>query len=286
MTIESLRGLDLVSQSESPIPESVATFYQDNIALGTGPSGTYRMSDFFGTAAGVPGNQVLQDAITFITQGLAAGTLTALDTIYGQMRQVVTDGYGAAPSIVIPSGPAAGTYSTYDAALLALIDAANAAIATVAATSSVEDLNAGWTEMAKIFANEAVNQGKATIDYATMSAAAQLPVSTFITSIDSFGQDTSPGGTAAVLEALADITTQAGQALIGAMREGRNNTAIDSANLGRDNRIPLGLDVAQTSAVLDSDRTVAQAQSAVATERGRIAASSLINAVQPTYRGL
>lgn len=271
MTVESLKNLPLVRDTDTPIPAAVRTFYQNNIALGTGPDGTFRLTDFFGTAAGIPANTTLTQTATALSAALADGILTDLDTLYSQMREVVTDGFGIPPSLVIPSGPAAGTYGSYNAALLALITAVDAEIGTVisALGSTTTALNTAWTEMATIFANEPTNQSRASINYATMDANAQLPLTAFIVGLDSYGQDTSQGGAAQLLEALADTTVQAGQAIIGAMREGRNDAALDSASIGHDNGVPDQPTTAPPQAtLLDSQYTVAEARARTAALRG------------------
>ena len=47
----TLKGLDLVANTTTPVPAAVATYYATNLALGSGPSGTFLTTDFFGSAA-------------------------------------------------------------------------------------------------------------------------------------------------------------------------------------------------------------------------------------------
>jgi hypothetical protein len=71
------------------------------------------------------------------------------------------------------------------------------------------------------------------------------------------------------LEALADTSVQAGQAIIGAMREGRNDAALDSASIGHDNGVPdQPTTVPPQATLLNSQYTVAEARARTAALRG------------------
>jgi hypothetical protein len=59
----------------------------------------------------------------------------------------------------------------------------------------------------------------------------------FVTAIPGYGQNTGPGESAAVLTALADISTTTGQAIVATLREGSNNQQLDSVGLNRYNNI-------------------------------------------------
>ena len=84
--ITTLNGLPLAANTTTPIPTSVATYYDTNIALGSGPNGTFLTTDFFGSAAGIPYNADLATVTSTISAQLAAGTLTTLNTIYSYMK--------------------------------------------------------------------------------------------------------------------------------------------------------------------------------------------------------
>lgn len=253
MTIESLKGLDLLGNA-TPLPANVKTYLEDNIAQGSGVCGTYLVTDFFGTAAGLPGNTLVANADSFIRDNIATTSMSDLKAVYDEMRAVV-DG---TPPFTIDGSP----YATYDEALAYLITKADAAVGSViGALPGAASVAADWTALARHFANESVFQGKAGIDWATIPSNLELPVTVFITSLASYGQDTSEGGTAQFLEAVANTEIQAGQALVGAMREGRNNEALDAESVKHDNVIPEAPSTAIPQATLsNSEYTVAQAR--------------------------
>lgn len=262
MTMESLKGLDLLGNA-TPLPTDVKTYLEDNIALGSGVCGTYLVTDFFGTAAGIPMNQYVSQANELIAFSVAAGepTMTTLLACYAEMRAVVD---GTPPfTITIDGTPLPGNpYADYDSALAALTTRADQAVgAILAAIPAAAESAAGWTAMAQHFANEAVFQNKAGIDFATIPGNQELPVTVLITSLASYGQDTAEGGSAQFFESIANVEVQAGQAIVGAMREGRNNQALDEANTKHDNVIPEAPAEPIPQATLsDSEYTVAEAR--------------------------
>jgi hypothetical protein len=262
----TLKGLDLVANTTTPVPASVATYYATNLALGSGPNGTFLTTDFFGSAAGIPYNDDLATVTSTITAQLTAGTLSSLNTIYSQMVSVVTSTYGVPPTITIPSGPAAGIYATYNLALAALITAADAAIGTAitAMGTATTTLNTAWTEMTKHSANETAFQAKASIDYATLTAGAQLPITAFIPALAGYGKETQTGMAAQFLESIANTANQYGQALVGALREGRNTAGINAIGLKVDNDVPQQPNAVPPQATLSSSEyTPAEARALV-----------------------
>lgn len=262
MTIESLKGLDLLGNA-TPLPDTVKTYIEDNIALGSGVCNTYVITDFFGTAAGIPMNQYVSQANELIDNSVTAGETTMLTLLecYDEMRAVVD---GSPPfTISIAGTPLPGSpFASYDLALAALITRADQAVgAILTAIPAAAESAAGWTAMAQHFANEAVFQGKAGVNFATLPGDLELPMTVFITGLSGYGQDTTEGGTAQFLESIANTEIQTGQALVGAMREGRNNETLDAENVKHDNVIPDAPATAVPQATLsNSEYTVAQAR--------------------------
>jgi hypothetical protein len=270
MTIETVSDLTLIDQT-APISPAVKAFYQDLFAKGSGPNGTFLTSDFFGTAAGIPRVPALTVAIQILQKQIAIGTLNNLSQIYLVMKNVVTGVYGEPlwPGVVtIPAGlPGAGTYvgvppdpnppptppvdpeEPFDPGIPAinpseqafdvLIPLAVAAIAAAAAAMGpdTETLNTAFIDIAKNAINEPVNFERAGINFDTLTSS-QTSVLSFITALPAYGQNTEPGQSAEVLAAIADQSNTTGQAIVGALREGRNNEKLDSVGINRYNTIP------------------------------------------------
>jgi hypothetical protein len=198
-------------------------------------------TDFFGSAAGIPYNDYLTSVTSTITAQLTAGTLTTLNTIYSYMKTLVsTATYGVPPTITLPAPYNVPTYATYDAALARLITEANAAIGTAitAMSTATTTLNTAWTEMVQHSANEATFQTKASIDYATLTAGAQLPITAFIPALAGYGKDRQEGMAFDFLSSIADTSNQYGQAMVGALIEGGNKAGLESIGLKPDTNVP------------------------------------------------
>ena len=223
-------GLDQLNSQTSPVPASTVTYYQNLLGGGTGPNGTIVLTDILGAAGGITYTQYFVDTVT----AFASMDLSVLTEIYNTMVDTINGVYGTGP-VVIPSGPAAGTYTTIDDALATgLIPAANAEIVTLTTTYPTETatLTTNWTSMAQQLATEISTQAKAGIVWADLIANSQPAILGFILGLASFGKNTEKGGPAELLEAIADVTTYTGQTIIGMIRQSQNQAALSASNLG------------------------------------------------------
>ena len=147
--LETLRGLDQVANVTTPIPTAVSSFYSGTLAHGTGPNGTFLLSDILPGASGIRENPAIESTLNLVN----SAATTNLDTLYGQMVSVIDSSYGVPPTIVIPTGPAANTYTSYDDAIANLIVAADAEMGNIRGNSQVSGLvnesNNTWTVMAQ-----------------------------------------------------------------------------------------------------------------------------------------
>lgn len=244
MTIETVADLPILAAQTTPISQAVKDYYANSVALGSGePCGTFLTRDFFGTAAGVPGTAAVTATIGILQSRIDDGTLANLADIYAVMKAVVSGDYGdpiTGPVDIPPGEPGTGTYSDAEDAFQTLIPLAVTAISTAAAAMGTDTttLNTAFVDIATTATNEAANFARAGIDYATLPASSQTSVLAFVTSLPGYGQNTGAGESAEVLAALADQTTATGQAIVGALREGRNNQQLDSVGINRYNTIP------------------------------------------------
>jgi hypothetical protein len=244
MTIQTVADLPALAAQTTPISQTVKDYYANSVALGTGtPCGIFLTSDFFGSAAGIPGTRVLTDTVAILQKRIADGTLTNLAAIYAVMKAVVSGDYGdpvTGPVTIPGSNPGAGSYTDAEDAFQTLIPLAVAAIGTAATAMGTDTttMNDGFEAIAQTVTNEAANLARAGVDYATLPATSQTSVLAFVTAIPGYGQNTDPGQSAEVLAALADTTTATGQAIVGALREGSNNQQLDAVGINRYNTIP------------------------------------------------
>jgi hypothetical protein len=198
---------------------------------------------------------------------VADGTLTALSAVYTNMLGTVDGSFGdpVTGPVTIPSGPGAGVYTDAEDAMATLIPLAQSAISTAAAAMGPDTttLNTAFSSMASHATQEVVNQGKASINLATLTAGNQTSVLALITSIPGLGTDVAVGQAAQFFEDIVDINSSSGQAIIGAMREGRNQVQLSAAGINGYDIVP---DTPETpppvAPLLGSSYTVAEAESA------------------------
>lgn len=238
--METLKGLDLLNTGTQPLSAEAYSYYINTFANGTGPNGTYVVADFVGTAIGYPAGEYFDQVTEIIIR--RASDLATLSEIYSRMVKSCDGTYGTVPTgpIVIPIGPGAGTYADCDTAVSALIALANAEIVSLETTlgDDATAMNTAWTEICNRVVYEVYNLQKCNIDLNQLTTGDIFSALALISSLPQFATDVAQGGAAQFMESIAITTSRAGQAIIGALREGRNNALIDSINLDRDNTIP------------------------------------------------
>lgn len=250
---ETTKDLPLLTALPTAVPPSVANYYSSVLADGTGVNGTVRVVDIIGLAGG----WIATPNFTKTVEIFGTMNLTALTTIYQQMASVLSGDFGPADSgpIVIPSGPAAGTYlgveidpgppPEYDPtaaslAMASLIPAALAEIAILQATYPAEttELNALWTEMAQQVAREQDFQSQIGVNFSDLTANDRVSIYGFVYNLPSYGTETEEGGTAWLLETMANLSVLGGEAVVGCLREGRNEVALNNSGIYTNTRIP------------------------------------------------
>lgn len=266
--MESNSNLGRINALDTPLPASVANFWANTFATGTGAGNAITVSDMVGIAAGVnvdgqmtivvQGIQALADAGQLVS--LTANTGNAMSNtngIYTQMQYCLANAYGAAPIIPATSYWAGGSFVDYDDAFAnGLIPAANTAISSITSVNSdtAGNVNAAWETMAaQIKLNQdnliaaGVDIGNIVLgDWANSNIANnQQSVALSIgTRLHSIGLDISEGGAAQFFAAVANVGngsatsgSVAGQAVVASLREGRNIKLFNATGLGIDSQL-------------------------------------------------
>ena len=238
--LATLRGLPLVANVATPISTATQTFYTTNLATGSGPGGSLLLTDVLGTPTNIGVGEYLRPVTSSLQELIDAGDLDDLTAIYQRMASLFAGTYGTPPTITIPAGAGAGSYATYDAALTALIVAADTEVGVVisAIGATADTLNQLWVDMSQHLAQEAVLQARAGIDFDTLTGLGQNEITSFLNNLAVYGVNTQVGMSAEYLQSIANVSVMSGQALVGAMRESRNNLRLDAANIGHDNLVP------------------------------------------------
>jgi hypothetical protein len=252
--MQTTRGLEDISGLEQAVPTSVADYYSNTYATGSGPNGTLVISDLLGAAAGIPFTNDLTNVTTMINSMQSDGILGTLTVTYNRMQNTVNGDYydSATGNVVIPSGPGAGTYGNVNSALSALISDASTQVSTIQSSYPTQsaNLNTNFTNMASSLVSENTNLSLASIDIANLLTTGRGPIMSFVQSLPNYGVNTEENGPSQFLETVADLNTQGGQAMVACLREGRNVAALNAVNVGVDTDIPATPSIAPPQATL------------------------------------
>jgi hypothetical protein len=240
--METTRDLPAISALQQAVPASVAAYYSSAYATGSGPNGTLVITDLLGAAVGVPFTSDLTNVTTTINSMTTAGILGTLTVTYNRMQNTVNGDYydPSTGNIVIPAGPGAGTYGNVDLALSALISDASNTVTGIQSSYPTQsaNLNVNFTDMGASLVSENTNLALASIDIANLVVQGRGAIMSFVQSLPDYGVDTEENGPSQFLEAVADLNTQGGQAIVACLREGRNAAALSAVNVGVDTNIP------------------------------------------------
>jgi len=263
INLENNDGLGNTGALTTALPASTSAALIESMGGGSGPDGTFYLSDLIGAPAGEPQNSSYSRMSVLFEQIQADGGFDGIAEVLGVMRGVLDDvytvsGLGTAYHIEIPNPfiidpiPGNGTYNNKDAALDELIaELKLATLAYIAAypaqssellslfstsyTSQIEGVKQLWDADLKFQVTyvDGFETGPGGQDgfppnkKTTLSFAENLP---------GFAKKTSKGDIAVILESMA-TDTLGGNAIIAAMRESRNTNVLSDAGVTGDNQL-------------------------------------------------
>lgn len=261
-SVATTKDLPIISALTQAVPASVANYYTTTLAQGTGVNGDIQVVDILGLASGYPATDNFIRTVELFGQM----DLTYLTLIYTTMFQSLNGNYGdtQAGPLIIPGGlPCAGTYvgtfqsipnpdpppptiDFYDptAVGLAIACLSGAVAAEVtnlqtAYPAQISELNVLWNQMAQQVVTETTFQALIDLDYADLTANSRNAIYGLIFSLSEYGLQTEQNGMAQFIENMADLSTQAGQAVVACLRQGRNTAALNSSGIMTNNKIPV-----------------------------------------------
>ncbi len=214
--LSTMAGLPLIEAQTTAVDSSVTNYFATEVATGTGPDGTITTYDVLGLALDSDDFATrLNTATAAINTLQGAGSLNTLNTAYTNILAAAND-----------------------AAVITQIANANAAIAALSADPNYTVLNTAWTYIANLMNLSAKYTTEAGIDYFLLQAGDKNSVYAFVQNLPVYGLLTANGDAVEFLEALSDTSTLGGQAVIGVMREGRNQQRSNVSGLYNANQIP------------------------------------------------
>ena len=274
--LSTMADLPLIQQQTTPVPSSVAQFFATEVATGTGPCGVLTTYDVLGLALDSNDFATRLNTATTAVNALQA-TITAGSFVVGQTYTITFVGttnfiaIGASSNTIGVTFTATGTGSgtgtasqlaalntiyvnmlaaANDAAMITLIGNANTAIAALSASPYVTTLNTAWTYMANLMNVSAKYTTQAGVDYFLLQAGDTNSTKSFVQNLPQYGRLTAEGDAAQFLENLADTATLGGQAIVGTMREGRNQERLNTSGLYNNTQTPSDAVVAPIPVIL------------------------------------
>jgi hypothetical protein len=172
---------------------------------------------------------------------------TAID--HGNIAAQLTIATSAMANIVTLD---AGNIANINSAYLAIAGAANATVvvanitrangnitniynnANTQVVANVAALNTAWSAIANVLSTEKTYQTDAGIDYTNLQAGEMVSTMGFVQQLPIYGTQTSSCGPAYFLGQVANTSVLGGQAIVGAMREGKNNQCLGESRLNVD----------------------------------------------------
>lgn len=250
--LESNVGLDAINALTQPLPANVIAYFTTTLATGSGVDGLLLLTDVLGSITGVNISAQLANTTAILNSMTSEGDFAALTNgttgVYTVMEDTAAGDYTAVdPSsgdfvTTIPFGlPGTGTYTanTSNASIAtAFTNGLNPAmVSTVdsivsANPDQVAETTANFTVICNQLLTEKVNLALADVQFANLVPGIQ-PFG-LVYSLASNGLDVVEGGTAFVLQSVANTATQGGQAIISTMREARNQELLNVAGMQTD----------------------------------------------------
>ena len=212
--LENTVDLDNINGTSSPTDANLVLQALPSIANGTGVDGTFTMLDYFGAMTNIhyPWGE-LQEKITNLQS-------PALVTLYNDLLTYL-NGSGPYPDVETIYVPQAN--NIIQGILTGRPDAARS-------------LNETYNKFGEYLLKEQQARASALPAIADI-VADNTDIISFIESLDGFAKDTVKGGTASIIDQIANRNTVGGSSLVAAMREERNRARLGLTGAEQDNNI-------------------------------------------------
>ena len=243
LSIETGDGLADINALTTPIPPDTYSYYTSSFASGSGENGKYYLTDIIGTPTGVHHSELFESVNNTLSALTSQGVFDTIIEHYDRILTFLSGGYGSyncdiegsPPSPVYASIPGYGSYCDASTAVNAVLDGIETMITSFASSYPTEAvlLNTAFNEMCAAIETERTLQAKADIDFEN-TPSSETAVLSIVGNIHSYATATEENGAGWILERIADTGTRAGQALVGALREGRNLAKLAHAGIVAD----------------------------------------------------
>jgi hypothetical protein len=265
--VETMKGLTLVENLTQPLPSGVISYFTTT-GIGSGPYNSYTVGDGLGVIAAA-GAEELEEAIPLLDEMIKGGAVAPLigntapnspsygGGLFSTLSNILLGTYGGLGNtlVIVPSGQyGAGTYANISEAIdVGMLMSLNGI------SNAITDLQyAGGPRLTKAvrlmgslqkqIANQEKIMNAAGVSFANIANIANVPAQSTFNQLPQYALDTTRWNSAWFFQQIAynayancptDVfgtvvkcgTTLGGQAVIGTMRESRNNDRLATAAL-------------------------------------------------------
>jgi hypothetical protein len=268
LNLTTTKDLTQVNALTTAVPQSTVNFYNATLANGSGPQNTLILGDLIGAAAGIGYTDRILNTVSIFDSVSSDPNFANLVITYQRMDNTLSGVYGDAVigPVIIPSGPARGIYTaTYanttdtpegggspvttevlvesagaNAFGNGLIPNAESFVSSFLSTNPglASILNANWSGMAQKILNEDSRIRSASIVIEDLIPNQREAVLSFAQNLTAYGTDNDANGAAQYLNQVSNKSSLGGQAIIGALRQGKNEAILSTAGVLTDLDIP------------------------------------------------
>jgi hypothetical protein len=259
LAVESNQGLGDITTLATPVPPAVVSSIESSLApnlsidstsfpSATGPKGQFTFYDFMGTAAGYPnvvsqavstiGNLQQQGAFDDLIADPEGAYVVMIDTLNGIYGNV-TGNISGLPAPYNSGEPYSNADVAFNVSFIPTATGILNNILTVYA-QEIETLDLSWVSLEQQLVREKTNVASAEVDFGNLAANSKPALMSLATNLHEIATQTENQGPAEFFESVADISTEAGQAIVASLREGRNIKALEDAGIGIDTNLPTG----------------------------------------------
>lgn len=244
--LETNYGLDDINALSQPLPSDTYSYYMNSFASGSGENGRYYLSDFIGSVAGIDITENFETVNTNLDYLTEQGALSDIEDDFVILNDMLNGVYDTFPDgstlSIVMSSVGYGTYGSYSDAANAILDNVETSITTLTNNypDEVSAMNTAMNNIAAQIEREEDNLLLAGVVYDDTPSSPNTTMS-LVENLHSYAIQDDYRGVAEHLEKMAD-SSRAGQALVGALREGRNLSRLGTVGVGTD---ALPYDVAQ-----------------------------------------
>ena len=230
--LETNYGLDQINELNQPLPSDTHSYYTTSFASGSGTNGRFYLSDFVGSPAGIVHNEELAIVNENIAYLNSLGAMDSITTDFNNLATFCNTGMDGSTSVSIPGY---GSYTDHDSGISAVLAGVATKISTLTSNypDEVTALNDAYDAIAAQISAEQTNLALAGVVFSETPSSPSATQS-MVANLHSYAIQDDFRGVAELLEKMADTTTRAGQALVGALREGRNLSKLGTVGVGTD----------------------------------------------------